>query len=236
MKQPIRCLILLAWIILCSGSNALFGQNDTTRIPDKSVRWALRPTGLYINASFGIVTFRGNLLTGMQAGAGYKLNPHIAFGGGIGLERYSGLPTYDTLSANFSLMPVFAEVRYTILNKPVSPFLALKGGYKVLLNIPSSQMTSWTYTVFPGFYWIDYAMYDTYTRGGLFFTAEAGVRANVWKRFNLFLSADYSLWSVSGDHHLWTTEWKGGVDTETHEISSVVAYTHIFGVRLGFGF
>lgn len=198
--------------------------------------WTEKPAGLYNNTTFGIVTFRGNWLTGMETSFGYKLNPHIAFGGGAGVERYTDMPTYDTLSANFSLLPLFGEVRYTVLNKRVSPVLAVKGGYKVLLNIPSSELVTWTQTVFPGFYWIDYSEYDTYTRGGLFFTVEAGVKASIWKRINLCLSVDYSFWSVAGDHHTWSTEYKGGSETDSHEVSSVMSYTDQFVVRIGFGF
>jgi hypothetical protein len=145
------------------------------------------------------------------------------------------MPTYDTLSANLSLMPVFAEVRYIILNKRVSPVIAVNGGYKLLLNIPSSQAVSWTQEVYPGFIWNDFYEYDTFNQGGFFLTVEAGVKANVWKRLCVCLSADYSLWSVAGDHHYWIYEHTGGNTTETHEVSRTVAYTHVFMLRLGFG-
>ena len=198
--------------------------------------WTEKPTGLYNNTTFGIVTFRGDFLTGIQSTFGYKLNPHIAFGGGAGLERYTGQPTYDTLSANFSLLPLYAEIRFTLLDKKISPVIAVDGGYKVLLNIPSSQMISWTEETYPGFYWTDYYEYDTYTRGGFFFTVEAGVKANVWKRVNIYLSVDYSFWSVAGDHHYWMYEHIGDETVETHSTSGTVAYTDQFVVRLGFGF
>jgi hypothetical protein len=221
-----RYFIIILISLLLPGPISTFAQSDW---------WTEKPTGFYNNTTFGIVTTRGNLFTGMQSSAGYKLNPHIAFGGGVGLERYTDTPTYDTLTANLSLLPVFAEVRYTILKKRVSPVVALNGGYKILLNVPSSQMISWTEVVYPGFFWTDFYEYDTYTRGGFFFTVEAGVKANVWKRLSMYLSADYSLWSIAGDHHYWMYEHAGGNTTETHEVSQTVAYTHVFVLRLGFG-
>jgi hypothetical protein len=225
--MPYRFILLLT--SLCLFPILMVGQEG-------SDWWSEKPAGFYNNTTFGIVTMRGNLFTGMQSSAGYKLNPHIAFGGGIGIERYTDTPTYDTLTANLSLLPVFAEIRYTVLNKRVSPVIAVSGGYKVLLNVPSSQMISWTEEVYPGYFWTDFYEYDTYTQGGLFFTIEAGVKANVWKRLSMYLSADYSLWSVAGDHHYWMYEHAAGNTTETHEVSRTVAYTHMFVVRLGFGF
>lgn len=218
------------------GGSMGFAQDTDPPVSSKQNCMTEKPTGFYNTTTFGMVSFRGNLLTGMQTINGYKLNPHIAFGGGIGLERYRDLPTYDTLSANFSLLPIFADIRYTVLNKKVSPVLAINGGYKVLLNVPSSQMVSWTEVVFPGFFWTDFFDYDTYRRGGFFVTAEIGMKAHVWKRLALCLSADYSLWSVSGDHHHWTVEHASGKITKTHEVSRTVAYTHQFMIRLGFGF
>jgi hypothetical protein len=221
------------FIILLTG---LFLYPILTVGQERSDRWSEKPAGFYTNTTFGIVTGRGNLFTGMQSSAGYKLNPHIAFGGGIGIERYTDIPTYDTLTANLSLLPLFGEIRYTVLNRRVSPVIALSGGYKVLLNVPSSQMITWTQEIYPGYFWNDYYVYDTYTQGGLFFNVEAGVKANVWKRFNLYLSVDYSFWSVAGDHHYWVYQYAAGVTTETHQVTRTVAYTDQFVVRLGFGF
>jgi hypothetical protein len=226
-KQSIYLFIFLIVSIL-SGACPAFSQETGF--------WTEKPAGLYNNTSFGIVTFRGNLLTGMQTTFGYKLNPHIAFGGGIGLERYTNMPTYDTLTANLSLLPIYAEVRWTILDKRVSPVIAVDGGYKVLLNIPSSQLQTWTYTAFPGFAWTDYSVYDTYTQGGFFIAAEAGVKANVWERLNLYLSINYSFWSIAGDHHVWSEEHVGVTTNETHDITHTMAYTDQWTVRLGFGF
>jgi hypothetical protein len=225
-KSHLKILSLFILVVFSGGGSAI-AQNDW---------WTEKPTGLYNNTTFGIVSLRGNLFTGMQTIFGYKLNPRFSVGGGIGLERYTDMPTYDTLTVNLSMMPIFAEVRYTAMKTRVSPVVALGGGYKVLLNVPSSQRSVWTETPFPGFLWTNYSAYDTYTEGGFFFSAELGMKANLWKRMYLYLSVNYSYWSVAGDYHLWAEEHTGENVTETHETTRTVAYTDQVMVRLGFGF
>lgn len=191
---------------------------------------------LYNNTSFSIITFEGQYLNGMHTSFGYKLNPYIGFGGGAGLERYTGQPMYDELTASLSMVPIFAEVRYTALNKRISPVAAVKGGYKILTNIPSTEVDKWTFNIFPPYAWNTYYVYDTFTAGGFFFTTEVGVKANIYKHYHLFLSADYSLWSVRGDHHYWKYEYRETNVKEIHNVSETIAYTHAFSIRIGFGF
>lgn len=195
-------------------------------------------TSWYNVTTFSIINSEQDLLNGMRTGFGYRFNPWIAVGGGAGLERYTDQPMYGDYRANLSLMPLFAEVRYTVLNRRVSPVIALNGGYKVLLNLPSSNMIDYTYTIYPGIAWNRYYEYDAYTRGGLFLTAEAGVRGLVYKRWGVYLAVEYSLWSVAGTHHTWEYQYlakpEGTEAKEYHYTSTAVAYTHVFGLRIGF--
>ncbi|MCX6283181.1 MAG: hypothetical protein NTW31_02950 [Bacteroidetes bacterium] len=205
-------------------------------------RWLVeKPKGLYNNTSFAIVSGRGNVFSGMQTAFGYKFNPHLGIGGGIGIERITNLPTYSYYTANFTFMPIFAEVRYTILKTRFTPVIALQGGYKVLINTPSSQMDEWMTWIYPPFAWNYYYNYDTYTRGGLFANLEIGVNAKVYKRFGVYASVDYSVWSVSGTNHYWVynaQEFDPGRVTyvATEYTQGVVAYQGIFMLRLGFTF
>ncbi|MCX6242612.1 MAG: hypothetical protein NTX43_12460 [Bacteroidetes bacterium] len=205
-------------------------------------RWLQeKPKGLYNNTSFAIVSERGNLFSGMQTSFGYKFNPHLGLGGGIGIERFSNLPTYSYYEANFTLLPVFAELRYTVLKTRFSPVIAVQGGYKILVNTPSSQMDEWMTWIYPPYAWNYYYNYDIYHRGGPFVTIEIGVNAKVYKRFGIYASVDYSLWSVSGDNHYWVyqaTSFDPGQTTAivNEYITNVFAYQHIFLFRLGFTF
>lgn len=200
-----------------------------------------KPRGLYNNTSFAIVSERGNLFSGMQTIFGYKFNPHLGVGGGVGIERFSKLPTYSYYTGNFTLMPLFAEVRYTVLKTRFTPVIALQGGYKVLINTPTTQMDEWMEWVYPPIAWNYYYNYDTYTRGGLFWAVEIGMNARVYKRFGLYASVSYSMWSVAGTNHYWiyqATEFGAGQLSAiaTEYTQDVLAYQGIFLFRLGFTF
>ena len=92
-------------------------QTDEKMVHNKKNWLVENSKGFYNVTAFSIDPFKGPVLNGIQTVCGYRLNPFIAIGGGIGLERYVGMNMYDTLTANLSLLPVFAEIRYTILNK-----------------------------------------------------------------------------------------------------------------------
>jgi hypothetical protein len=197
--------------------------------------------GFYNVTAFSIDLFKGPVLNGMQTICGYRLNPYIAVGGGIGLERYVGMNMYDTLTANLSLLPVFAEIRYTILDKKVSPVIALQGGYKFLLNRSSTQVSTWRVDVFPPWAYTIYDEYDYYYEGGFSFTIEAGVRAKIYRRLAIFFSADYSVWSVSGDHYKWTYQYLSAPDgqpkvTTSHYTLPTIAYNQMLLFRVGIAF
>lgn len=200
-----------------------------------------RPQGFYNITTFSVDPFLGPFLNGMQTICGYRINPHILIGVGTGLERYVSMPTYGDLTANLSLLPVFVDIRYIILEKKVSPVIALNGGYKILLNIPSSQLFSRIDTIFPGFAWNEFYEYDTYTHGGFFLTVEAGIKIPVYKRISIYGSLDYSVWSISGDHNEWLYQYLpdsniGIKMIETHTVTKTLAYTHILLFRLGIMF
>jgi len=57
----------------------------------------------------------------VRAAFGYQFNPHIFTGLGVGVGLYD---EFEDLG-----IPVFANFRYTILNKRISPFVDAKAGY-----------------------------------------------------------------------------------------------------------
>jgi hypothetical protein len=231
---------LLFLFCLFSGQHVV-SQPVETVVHNKK-NWLVEDSqGFYNVTTFSIDPFKGPVLNGMQTICGYRLNPFIAIGGGIGLERYIGMNMYDTLTANLSLLPVFAEIRYTILNKKVSPVIALQGGYKFQLNRSSSEVSTRKVDIFPPFAYTIYDEYDYYYEGGFSFTIEAGVRAKLYQRLGIYLSADYSVWTMSGDHYKWTYEYlsaPGGLPKETtsHYILPTMAYTQMLLIRVGITF
>ena len=232
--------LLILFVILVVGLKYSYCQEDSAKAKGSQTWLVEKPTGLYNVTTFSVASFYGTYMNGMQTIFGYKINSHFAIGGGVGLERFKEMPMYQGLVANLSLLPVFADIRYTVINKNVTPVIALNGGYKVLLNIPSTQMSYSSIATFPGISWSDYYEYDTYTRGGLFFGIETGVRIRLYNRFALYGSLNYMAWSVSGDHHYWRYDYLNGSSglkvTEFHSTTSTLAYTHAFQVRVGFCF
>lgn len=234
---------ILFFVILSGSAQAQDGSNASPKANNESAIQRFfneKPEGLYNNTSFVIISERGNLFSGMQTAFGYKFNPHLGVGGGIGIERFTNLPTYSYYYSNFTLLPVFAEVRYTVLKSKISPVIALQGGYKFLINLPYSQTDysySWGYehlVLNESFIW------DEYTRGGLSLSAEVGVNCKIYKRFGLYASVAYSLWSVSGvnNEQIVQTIYMSSppVIKEWHYTEAVKAYQHIFLFRLGFTF
>lgn len=246
----IRIRYILLFLIIVCGSffcGSAFTQSEGEKEPgNKSQsgfeRWMdVKSKGLYNTTSFAIVSERGNWFSGMQTAFGYKFNPYLGIGAGIGIERFTNLPTYSYYKANFTLVPVFAEIRYTILKTRVSPVVALQGGYKWLINSPSSQADELTKWVFPPYAWNYYYSYDTYRRGGLFAALELGVNARVYKRFGLYAALSYSVWSVSGENHFWVYQYTQFEQGKVNEVvkeywEPVLAYQNVFLFRLGFTF
>ncbi len=55
---------------------------------------------------------------------GYQINPHIFVGGGVAVNYFSDDELWN--------LPIFANVRYTILDNKISPFVDGKVGYAAL--------------------------------------------------------------------------------------------------------
>ena len=241
-KKDILCFLAVLFFICCC-YDLSFGQETGT--PDKKgdPSFSEKSTGFYNVTTFSPVTFSGQFLNGLQTICGYKINKYLSIGGGIGYERFTSIPTYDNFKTDLSLLPVFADIRYTVLNRKFSPVIALNAGYKILLNKPSTQIHY--DTVYSNILGVsaqnDYSDYDTYKCGGFFITAEAGVKARVFRRVALYLAVDYSLWSVSGVYHLMNREYllgSGGwvLTGSTETTDKSLAYVHVFLVRLGIVF
>lgn len=200
-----------------------------------------KPAAWYNATSFSLITTTGQSMNGIQTSFGYRFNPWLGVGLGVGLERFTGMATYDEYKANLSHLPFFAEVRYTALRSMVSPFAAVQGGYKFLLNIPSTDYRKETVVYYPGYFWDVFYDNDTYRQGGLFFSAEAGLRVRMYERFALNLAAGYSLWTVSGDRNHWLYEYlpdgqNGTKETIYFSTEPTKAILHTFMLRVGFGF
>jgi hypothetical protein len=244
MYKKVINIFLAVLFLICCCNDLCFGQATGAPVKEEVPSLNKKSTGFYNVTTFIPVTLSGQFLSGLQTISGYKINNYLSIGGGIGYERFASILTYEDFKADLSLLPVFADIRYTMLNGKFSPVIAVNGGYKFLLNKPSTQVrydTVYSNTIgVPGRN--DYSDYNIFAHGGPFITAEAGVRAMVFKHAGLYLAVDYSLWSVSGKYYLTNKQdllgsdniWRMTGSDETTDKS--LAYVHMFLIRLGIVF
>jgi hypothetical protein len=231
-----RIFLFLSLFIFIIAGPALCQETSSVERPDHELipHW-------YNVTTISIATTTGQFFNGMQTIMGYRIIPELGVGIGAGVERFSQMPLYDGYKANLSMLPLFADIRYTILRSRVSPVIALNLGYKFLLNIPSTQYTTHTDTVYSGYAWNSYYSLDTYKTGGWFLGAEAGVKMRIARKFFLNAFLGYSLWSVSGTRNEWLYQFlpssQGGIqETDILTTYKSTAITHTFMFRVGFGF
>ena len=106
---------------------------------------------------------------------GYRFNEHWAAGAGVGFEVF-----------DYNLFPLFGELRYTLWDNKISPFIVVKGGY----SFSSSKATHYDnlYLNWSPFYVNDA---DLRQYGGLMFQPEIGVKVPLNENCDLMFSAAY---------------------------------------------
>jgi len=81
----------------------------------------------------------------IRVNAGYQFNPFLYVGGGVGAEfQYQaytnpspgGVDVDYHYTGSLVVVPIYAEIKGYLLNKPVSPFLQLRVGYAPDIYIP----------------------------------------------------------------------------------------------------
>lgn len=106
---------------------------------------------------------------------GYRFNEHWAAGAGVGFEVF-----------DYNLFPLFAEVRYTVWDTKISPFMVLKGGYS--FSSFKSKHYDNLYLNWTPFY-VNNA--DLRQYGGLMIQPEIGVKVPLNENCDVLFSAAY---------------------------------------------
>lgn len=129
---------LVLFIAMAVAGSAIAGNIDKTKEvktqkPKKEYRYGKR--GYFGNASFTFSDFgafldgEGWLIDkphyGLDVINGYSFNPYLDLGVGLGAHFQ---PSNDK-TEQFILMPLYGYLRYNILDRRVSPYLALKAGW-----------------------------------------------------------------------------------------------------------
>lgn len=106
---------------------------------------------------------------------GYMFNPHLAAGVGVGFEIY-----------DHNLFPLFGEIRYTVWDNKISPFITFKGGYS-FGNFKQKHYDEIYLDWLP--YYIDDA--DLRHYGGLMLNPEIGVKVPLGENSDLLITVAY---------------------------------------------
>lgn len=106
---------------------------------------------------------------------GYRFDRHWAAGVGVGFEIF-----------DHNLFPLFAEIRYTLWDDKISPFVVVKGGY----SFGSFNSTHYDDL---NMNWSPYSVNDVKLRnyGGFMFNPEIGVKVPLNRNSDLLISAAY---------------------------------------------
>jgi hypothetical protein len=106
---------------------------------------------------------------------GYMINRHWAAGAGVGFEIF-----------NYNSFPLFAELRYTLWDHKISPFVVLKGGYS-FADLKTKHYDILYLT------WPPYNSNDISLRnyGGFMFNPEIGVKVPLNENSDLLFTAAY---------------------------------------------
>ncbi len=208
---------------------------------EKQSSYDEKANGFYDVTTISFSPFYPPVANGFLTVNGYKINPHLAVGMGIGMQRYVNISTYDTIRANLSVLPVFLDLRYTVSDRIITPVFALNGGYLFLLNRPSSAETFRTQMIFPPNVWNDYYDYDHYNQGGLYFNLELGLKVKMSKLFSLVGSMNYSWWQIYGEHRSAVYQNLPDGNNGTKQIvlyssEKVMAYINTWTFRIGLTF
>jgi hypothetical protein len=106
---------------------------------------------------------------------GYLFNEHWTGGAGVGFEIF-----------DYNLFPLFAELRYTLWDHKISPFVVLKGGYSIA-NLKAKHYDELYLN------WPPYNINDTRLRnyGGFMVHPEVGVKVPLNENSDLLFTVAY---------------------------------------------
>ena len=108
---------------------------------------------------------KSNMIPSVVNINGYRANEHFSIGVGVGM-----------IPLSYTIIPVFADFRITLLKDNLSPVLALKAGYSFAA---SNKNTWWHNTT------------DNKNRGGAMLNPEIGFKVMVTKRADFLLTIGY---------------------------------------------
>ena len=162
--------------------------------------------GYFIHLSASILPGENEL--GNTTSYSFHLSNGFQFKNGLGVGIGSGFEEME-----ISIIPLFADIRYYPLKARISPYVVLKTGYGFAVSDKDLERDYYYNTP------VD-------SKGGLLFSAVAGVSLYTWQRFGVNLGVGYRYQKITiSQEQYW---WGGGSIKET--------ITHFNRIELQLGF
>ena len=184
------------------------GQVSSVEAATYPVKRNLKTSGYYVRLNTSFLS--GKNESGNQSNLSIHLSNGFQFRNGIAVGIGSGMEELGT-----SLLPLYADLRYTPLNTGISPYAWVKTGYSFAL---SDQEGSYVYDTST----------DMYTDGGFLFNAGVGISMFTWNRTAVNVGIGYRYQKVTLNQ---PSYWWGG-----SSIMQTVTQYYRLEFHLGFVF
>ena len=149
------------------------------------VKKSLKTSGYYIRLSTGFLS--GKNESGNQSSLSFNLSNGYQFSNGIALGIGSGMEELGVV-----LVPLYADLRYTLLNSDISPYAWIKTGYGFAT---SEKDDTYVYD----------SSADSKSEGGFLFNTGGGISMFTWRRtaINIGIGYRYQIVTLNDDLYWW---------------------------------
>lgn len=149
------------------------------------VKKNLKTSGYYVRFSSGILS--GNNESGNQSSLSFHLSNGYQFKNGLALGIGSGMEELGEV-----LVPLYADLRFTLFNSGLSPYLWLKTGHSFAV---SDQAVTY----------IDDSSGENKSEGGFLFGTGVGISMFTWKKtaVNVGIGYRYQKVTLNEDYYWW---------------------------------
>lgn len=184
------------WLITPAEYDSIGIHQDTKYFKAKS-------KGFYNISTFGLLIGKGTYdntpVPSFTTVNGYKFNSGFTCGIGTGYEYF-----------DWSVLPLFADFRYYVLNEGFSPYIKAQAGYA--FSIGKAASDNWYYSIKETF-------------GGPMLSIGAGIRAGFSRNSALLIGISYRFQELSYDEiNYWESGTQRRVYTNFNRISFTVGF------------
>lgn len=139
MKRSISLLLL---IVCAHFSYALNPKKNVYRYGDRGHFGTIKTSCVMWNPDPGYPYSECGV--GLDLINGYAFNPYFMLGGGVGVDFKWGKPATGQKRDLMTFIPIYAHIRYNILDRRITPFITLNIGGAALADEDKVQWGGWS--------------------------------------------------------------------------------------------